>query len=208
MAADAGSLVNSALAEAAPASVIIHPDQPTDTELAARVAHGEVAALELLFQRHAQALQRFVMRSIPNIQNAEDVVQDVFVKIAECAGSFRGTSSFRTWMFTLALNLVRSQRRRSAVETHATERLQMDARHALPSAQRNDPAAGAEQRELLAKVDRAIAGLAEPERETFLLYWFGELSYAEIREATGVSISAAKVRVHRAMARLSRVLAG
>jgi RNA polymerase sigma-70 factor (ECF subfamily) len=180
--------------------------EPPDSELIRRVAaknDQSNSALELLFRRHSQPLLRFVVRTLRNEESAEDLVHDVFIRVAESARSYRGESSFRTWLFTLALNLVRSRQRRSAVEKKVSESMGRQPITKQPI----DPAESAERRELCERVDGAIAGLAESERETFLLYWFGQMSYAEISETTGISIAAAKVRVHRALARLSRTLA-
>jgi RNA polymerase sigma-70 factor (ECF subfamily) len=104
----------------------------------------------------------------------------------------------------MALNLARSRQRRLKVKEKANQH--MAALNAQKS--ESDPARKIEQRELWEKVDQAIATLADAEREIFLLYWFGELSYAEISQMTGVSVSAAKVRVHRALGRLSKMLEG
>src|SRR4051812_16992941 len=173
----------------------------TELELMRQIAAGGVVsarALEIIFVRHSDALLRFGRRLLGNEHEAEDLVHDVFVCVAETAGTFRGESALRTWLFSLALNQVRSRRRRAALELHKNKQ-------AIQSQQRmqSDPAAGIEQRELMQKVDAAIQKLGEEERETFVLYWFGKLSYAEISEVSAISVPAAKVRVHRALSKLS-----
>jgi RNA polymerase sigma-70 factor (ECF subfamily) len=178
----------------------------SDLELAREVAGGgerSVRALGELFVRHSSVLLRFARRLCKGEHEAEDLVHDVFVRVAETVGTFRGDSSFRTWLFSLALNRARSRRRRSALEPEKNQQA-VQRRTDV----QNDPAAAAEQRELLQKVDEAIDKLNDDERETFELYWFGKLSYAEICEVTGISVSAAKVRVHRALAKLSVLLEG
>lgn len=180
--------------------------EPADAELIRRVAQKNDQsnpALEILFRRHSEPLLRFVVRTLRDEQGAEDLVHDVFIRVAEAAGTYRGESSFRTWLFSLALNMVRSRQRRSAVEKRVSESMVQQPPTPRPQ---SDPAENAERRELCDRVDGAIAKLAETERETFLLYWFGQMSYAEISEATGISVPAAKVRVHRALARLTRTL--
>lgn len=180
---------------------------PPDAELVRRVAcknNLSNPALEILFRRHSEPLLRFVVRTLRDEQGAEDLVHDVFIRVTESAGSYRGESAFRTWLFSLALNMVRSRQRRSAVEKRVSESM---TRQPPISRTQIDPVENAERRELCDRVDGAIAKLAESERETFLLYWFGQMTYAEISETTGISIPAAKVRVHRALAKLSRILA-
>jgi len=182
--------------------------EPTDAELVRRVAQKDNStnpALELLFQRHSEPLLRFVVRTLRDEQHAEDLVHDVFIRVAESAGTYRGESAFRTWLFSLALNMVRSRQRRMAVEKKVSESMVKQPPQTRTEA---DPADSAQKRELCDRVDGAIAMLAEAERETFLLYWFGQMSYAEISQTTGISVSAAKVRVHRSLARLSKTLEG
>ena len=181
--------------------------QPPDRELLRRIAaadRGSTPALELLFQRHSDPLLRFLSRVLRNDPGAEDILHDVFVRVAEAAKTYRGDSSVRTWLFTLALNRVRSQHRRRALENRANTQM---ADQGMPTTnERHDPFEQAQQQETRERVDAAIAGLGEGERETFLLYWFGQMSYSEISIASGISISAAKVRVHRALGRLSKLL--
>ena len=101
----------------------------------------------------------------------------------------------------MALNLARSRRRRAALEPCKNEQSVRSRQE-----QTHDPGAGLERRELMEKVDGAIQRLGEDERETFVLFWFGKLSYAEISNISGISVPAAKVRVHRALTRLSALL--
>lgn len=180
-----------------------------DTELLRRVAasnRDSMRALEMLFDRHSAALLRFLARVLRNEQSAEDLLHDVFVRVTEAAPTFRGESTVRTWLFTLALNKVRSRQRRGAIEMRVTEAMSVGRSELSDSA--NDPFEMAQQRELRARVDVAIGELGESERETFLLYWFGGMSYAEISAVSSISIAAAKVRVHRALARLNKLLNG
>jgi RNA polymerase sigma-70 factor (ECF subfamily) len=182
--------------------------EPADAELVRRVASNDKSsspALELLFQRHSQPLLRFIVRTLRDEELAEDLVHDVFIRVAESAGSYRGESSFRTWLFSLALNMVRSRQRRAAVEKKVSDKM---VKQPPQTRTEPDPVESAQKRELCDRVDSAIALLAEAERETFLLYWFGQMSYAEISQTTGISVSAAKVRVHRALSRLSKTLEG
>jgi len=185
-------------------------DADSDGALLLQVAASNglgAQALEELFFRHAEALAAFLDRMVRNPQEVEDLVQDTFVLVAEKAGSYRGESSFRTWLFALALNLLRTRKRREALAEKADNRVIAQNPHLVTPRSDSDPLWGLEQQELRERLGRAIGRLAPAERETFLFYWFGEFSYAEISRLTGVSIPAAKVRVHRALARLADMLA-
>ncbi len=182
----------------------------SDAELLRRVAASDhlparTRALELLFERHSEPLLRFLTRTLRHEHTAEDILHDVFVRVAEAAPTFRGESTVRTWLFTLALNKVRSGKRRDAVENRATE-MMVASRPAQHTDHKHDPFEQAQQRELRQRVDVAIGELGADERETFLLYWFGGMNYAEISAASNITVSAAKVRVHRALLRLNKLL--
>ena len=184
-------------------------NEPTDEELLRRVASrngASVAALEGLFLRHAGPLGGFLRGLLREDSEAEDLVHDAFIRVAEKAATFREESSFRTWLFSLALNLARTRCRRVALKERTEEKMMRSRPAGTALENASDPVWSAQQRELRMRVDRAIATLAEPEREVFLLYWFGKLPYAEITQLTGVSVPAAKMRVHRALARLGEQL--
>lgn len=182
---------------------------PPDEALMGTVAKGGGdgrRALAELFRRHGEPLGRFLYRLVGRQQEAEDLIQDVFVRVAEKAPSFRGESPFRTWLFSLALNIARSHQRRAALEERVDREWAARRPDSADHGAGTDPVAAAQNRELLQRLDRALAQVPEPEREIFLLYWFGKLPYAEISRLTGVSVSAAKVRVHRALGRIHRAL--
>lgn len=195
-----------ALSKGAGSDADAQPVEPTDGEWVRQVARRDGSsgqALEGLFLRHAEPLHRFLARALRNEAEAEDLVHDAFLRVADKAGTYRGESPFRTWLFALALNLVRSRKRREAVAGVVHDALALERARRKPN---HDPALLSQQRETWARVEAAIAGLHEAERETFLLYWFGELTYAEISRLQEISVAAAKVRVHRALARLSESL--
>jgi RNA polymerase sigma-70 factor (ECF subfamily) len=184
----------------------VQPVEPTDAEWVRRVARRDGSsgqALEVLFLRHAEPLHRFMARTLRNEEEAEDLVHDAFLRVVEKAGTYRGEGSFRTWLFALALNLVRSRKRREAIAEGVYDALAVEHARRKPD---GDPARQAQERETWARVEAAIAGLNPAERETFLLFWFGKLRYTEISRLQEISVAAAKVRVHRALARLSESL--
>ena len=186
-------------------------EESSDAHLLAAVARRDGAsgaALEQLFVRYSSSLLRFMARFTRSEADAEDIVHDCFVRVAESAGTWREEGQFRTWLFSMGLNLARSLQRRRSVREKVDIIVVLQQKHRISERAENHPAQSAETTELLARVDAAIATLADAEREIFLLYWFGELKYPQISEMTGVSVSAAKVRVHRAMARLGKMLKG
>lgn len=187
------------------------PAALSDPELLQHVARKDAlasGALEHLFLRHSGPLLRFLSRLLRDSHAAEDLLHDVFIRVTEAAGTFRGGSSARTWLFAMGLNQVRSRQRRAALENRTSEQMKRGCPQTVQHRPEDDPVQRAQNKELRDQIDLAIADLNEGERETFLLYWFGQMSYHEISETTGLTVAAAKVRVHRALTRLSRRLEG
>ena len=167
-----------------------------DSQLMGRVRDGDVAILGELFERHHQRLFHFFLRLARSRQAAEDLVQEVFVRMLKYRHTFRAESEFVPWMFTLARNaatdLYRARPKELPQEPDAPE----------PEAPLAHPIAGLERAEQEGRLRRALARLEPGKREILLLARFSELKYDRIAEQLGISEGAVKVRVHRAMKEL------
>lgn len=170
---------------------------PADRELMERVKQGELELLSTLFERHQRRLFNFFLRLTPNRSAAEDLVQEVFVRMLKYRGSFRDGAEFSPWMFTLARNAaVDLYRARPELEVQA------DPEAPEPAAPLEHPVESLERREREAMLEAALGRLPHDRRELLMMARFGEMKYDAIAEALGVSVGAIKVRVHRAMKEL------
>jgi len=167
-------------------------DDSLDSSLIQRWKEGDERAATALVERHAAALARYV-GSLGERDAADEVVQDTFVKAFASLEQFRGDSSLRTWLFTIARRLVvdrrRAFRRRREVGTledvdAATEYTALDGLIAS-EAQR--------------KVWGAVGKLSPTQREVFLLRVNEGLSYKEIADVAGTTEGAARVHYHNAL---------
>jgi RNA polymerase sigma-70 factor (ECF subfamily) len=167
-------------------------DDSLDTTLIQRWKEGDERAATALVERHATALSRYVA-SMGERDGAEEVVQDTFVRAFASLESFRGDSSLRTWLFTIARRLVvdrrRAFRRRREVGNlddvdAATEYTALD---------------GLIASEAQKKVWGAVGKLSPTQREVFLLRVNEGLSYKEIAEVAGTTEGAARVHYHNAL---------
>jgi len=167
-------------------------DAPTDTELIGRWRRGDGRAATQLVERHAGALARFIAGAGER-DSADEVVQDTFVRAFAAIDSFRGESSFRTWLFTIARRLVLDRRRaerRSRVSATVEEGdavTQFDALDAMVAD------------ESLVRVRAAVGSLSPKQREVFRLRVEQGLSYREIADLIGSTEGAARVHYHNAM---------
>jgi RNA polymerase sigma-70 factor, ECF subfamily len=174
-------------------------DEPTDLDLITRWKGGDQRAATLLVERHAGAVARFAS-SVGAKGDVQDVVQDTFVRAFGSLDSFRGDSSLRTWLFTIArrllLDLRRSERRRGelvAVQEHdaSTEYDSLDSMVAEETRRR---------------MHAAVARLSKTQREVFTLRVNEGLSYKEIADVAGTTEGAARVHYHNAMRAIKEFL--
>ena len=176
-----------------------HADAETDIDLIARWKGGDERAATAIVERHAVAVARFAA-SVGARGDAQDIVQDTFVRAFASIDAFRGDSALRTWLFTIArrllLDLRRSERKRGEqVEVHdgdvITEYDPLDAMVADESRKR---------------MQDAVARLSRTQREVFLLRVNEGLSYKEIADVAGTTEGAARVHYHNAMRAIKEYL--
>jgi RNA polymerase sigma-70 factor (ECF subfamily) len=144
-------------------------------------------------------------RLLGNEADALDAVQEGFVKVLTHLPHFQGRSSFKTWLLRVvsnaALDLGRQRGRRAAAEPgDATPP------DAVPLVW-EDPTLGLERADLRRLLDRALASLPEPQRQTFVLHVDAELSYREVAEVLGISIGTVMSRLYYARQKLRAYLA-
>ena len=174
-------------------------DAETDLDLIARWKGGDQRAATLLVARHADAVARFAS-SVGARGDVQDVVQDTFVRAFAAIDGFRGDSSFRTWLFTIArrllLDLRRSERRRG-------EQVEVQEHDATTEYDALDSVVAEEtRRRMHAAVDR----LSKTQREVFVLRVSEGMSYKEIADAAGTTEGAARVHYHNAMRAIKEFL--
>jgi RNA polymerase sigma-70 factor, ECF subfamily len=176
-----------------------HPATMTDETLVQRALGGDGHAFTALVDRHAGACLRYATRMLGSVEDAEDVTQDSLYRAYRALGSYEHSTAFRTWLMAILINRCRSAllyrgRREDRVRTDPD-------RVALASVQ-------AEAERIIERdaIDRALQSIDSELREAFLLKHVEELTYEEMAEATGVGVSALKMRVKRACDRLRLAL--
>jgi RNA polymerase sigma-70 factor (ECF subfamily) len=179
--------------------VALPTDERTDLDLVARWKAGEQRAATLLVERHANAVARFVT-SIGARDDVEEVVQDTFVRAFASLDGFRGESSLRTWLFTIARRLVLDQRRAARRRGEQVEVQESDA------ATEYDSLDGVVADETQRRLRAALEKLSPTQREVFVLRVSEGMSYAAIAETVGTTEGAARVHYHNAMRTIKELL--
>ena len=174
-----------------------------DAALMLRVKQGDAAAFTQLVEKYKQPILNLVWRTVRDQTEAEDIAQNVFVQAWKSAPRYQATAKFSTWLFTIARNLCLNEfRRRSRHPAESLDQMRDDSDD-QPLRQVVDKRITGAQDELLRgelelKVDAAIEALPENQRAALALCRQEELSYEEIAEVLGCSLSATKSLIHRA----------
>lgn len=170
-----------------------------DEQLMLAYRGGDARAFETLYARHRARLFRFVLRSIKVRAVAEELYQEVWMRVIEARGSYKPAARFTTWLYTIAHNRLVDHWRRGGLSLVSLDD------HDVP-ANSPDPARHAEAREALGRFAAALESLPAAQREAFLLHEEAGMTVAEIATATGANEEAAKSRLRYAMAKLKAAL--
>ncbi|HEX9622701.1 MAG TPA: RNA polymerase sigma factor [Polyangiaceae bacterium] len=167
----------------------------SDEDLMVAYAAGDLSAFRELFARYAPILLRLLLRDLRVREEAQDLLQQVFLQLHRARRDYDPDRRVKPWLYTIALNLKREyfrfQKRRPTTSLEDTVR-------AEPVDTSFDPERADEAR----RVRRALGTLPPEQREVIELHWFEGLSFPEVAECLGITVSAAKVRAHRGYLRL------
>ncbi len=162
-----------------------------DINLLRACQQGDVGAFERLFQTYREPVFRLAFRFTGNRDDAEDLTQDIFLKVFERIGSFRCESSFATWLYRLAVNTCLNFKR----DTKHAESLEV-----IDDWQEYElnPEEVCERFELQQRIEAEIATLPKALKAAFILVVLEEMPYRDVSEILGLSVDAIRMRVSRA----------
>jgi RNA polymerase sigma-70 factor (ECF subfamily) len=181
----------------------------TDEALMAAYQKGDVAAFGELVARHEKRLWNFLRRFVRDKATAEDLLQEVFLRVVKSAVQWQPSAKVSTWLFTIARNLCTDQARRaefrqaeSLDQAKAGEEGSGLRRIDRVAANSGDAEKEAMGREIASLVDRAVGELPVEQREVFLMREVMDMSFAEIAAQVGASEPTVKSRMRYALQRL------
>jgi RNA polymerase sigma-70 factor (ECF subfamily) len=176
-----------------------------DEQLMLSYAGGDAGAFETLYGRHKGALFRFVLRSVKARGEAEELFQEIWMRVIEARARYKVEAKFATWLYTIAHNRLVDHWRAKGLTLVSLD--DEDAAAPEPMAGPGaEPHQNAVARETLERLTAAIAALPLAQREAFLLHTESGLSVAEIAAATGSGEEAAKSRLRYAMNKLREAI--
>lgn len=173
-----------------------------ERELVARAATGSAEAFEELIRLHSPRVYRMLVRVVGNVADAEDVVQETFLKAWRALPGFRGEARFSTWLYRIAMN--EANRRLAWAAQRATLPID-DVVLEVPDL-REGPAALAEAAEVEEQLERSIAELPPHYRAAVVLRDVEGLTNEEAAEVLGLDVRNFKSRLHRGRMAIRRRL--
>lgn len=178
-----------------------------DAVLMARAGKEDHAAFRELVERHRNAVIGTVAKMLGDPTEAEDIAQQVFIRLWKHAKHYRPEAKFTTYLFTIARNLVFNEsRRRSRKKEVSIEEREASANFHITAATERQPDASLLQGELQQAVDRAISSLPETQRVAVILRRYEQMPYEEIAKVLALSVPAIKSLLFRARTTLREAL--
>jgi RNA polymerase sigma-70 factor (ECF subfamily) len=173
----------------------------TDEMLMLAYRDGDAVSFETLFRRYRGRLYRYLLHQCGNPATADELYQDVWLKVVNARRNYEPTAKFSTWLFRIAHNRLMDhfrRHRRAALESYADDDCALD----LPAPESAQPERLLERKALAEMLVTQIGRLPEAQRETFLLAEEGGMTLEEIAAATGVKRETAKSRLRYAVEKL------
>jgi RNA polymerase sigma-70 factor (ECF subfamily) len=172
----------------------------TDDEIVQLVRSGDADAYAMLLDRHYPKCLRYGMRMLGNKQDAEEVVQDAFVRAYRYLPKYEARNRFEPWLFQILVN---------ACRTRLKQQQMMATRFAsYDDSPDGEWARDERETEPQFELRQALSLLSEEDREALLLKYLDDRTYESMAEITGDGVSALKMRVKRARDRLRHLLEG
>jgi RNA polymerase sigma-70 factor (ECF subfamily) len=181
------------------------PAEDLPLDLAARIAHGDTSAFELLYRSMAPRLCAYVTRYVGDADRAADLVQQLFLDLWTSRRRWDVRSGLRAYLFSAARNRALNARRHARVEHDWSERAEASpGLEPVSPREREDALQGLLRREAEGAVQRAVAALPERCRLVMYLRWYEGLSYAEVAEVMGISTKGVENQLARGLAAVRR----
>lgn len=177
------------------------------SDVIARAQRRDPAAFDVLIERYSPRLYGYFYRVTGRRADAEDLLQELFVRLVSTIRQYEDQGRFEAWLFCIATNLVRDRIRRVRVsrevrqETIGADRTDEALRQRADNLQ-PQPSDRLHRTEELDRLQWALGQLSEPERMVVLLRHFSQMSFQEIADLMGTPLGTALARAHRGLARL------
>lgn len=183
---------------------VIEPMITTDESLIERIELGDDSAFELLVKRYQQKVFQTCIGFVHNEEDAADLTQEVFIRVYKRLHTFKGNSTFSTWIYRISMNMSLNFLRKRKVKHLFTRIDQNEGKQEIISEERTDQ--NILRRDEKKKIQRILQKLTVAQRKAFVLSHYQELSNQELADVMEISIKAAESLLYRARTRLREIL--
>jgi len=181
--------------------------EPPDEDLIKRFQEGDLYAFDLLVQRYKNRLMNFTFRFLGSMEEAEDVVQETFLRLYRNRKAYKKIAKFSTWIYTIAGNLAKTElRKRKRRKLISLSEIGYDEKEYEIEDQALNPESNADGSLKNEKIQDAIQQLSPRFRQVIILREIEELSYEEISKIIDAPLGTVKSRVNRARNALQEYL--
>ena len=194
-------------------SIPKHGERESDRELVHRFQNGDVKGYNELVRRYQEKVYWVARRIVVEHDDADDVTQDVFVKVYEALKNFRGDAEFFTWVYrittNISLNFLRAKKVKSFFRFGSDEEENESDREAVlfeDTDVMNSPDAILEHKELKTLIEKAMETLPKQQRVVFMMRHYDELSYEEISKELNISTGGLKANYFHALKKIQKYL--
>jgi RNA polymerase sigma-70 factor (ECF subfamily) len=178
-----------------------------EAKIMVEVAEGNLSAFRTLVELHHKPLISFIARFTGDRDSAEDIAQEVFLRVFKAAKVYKPHAKFRTWLFTIATNLCLNEIRDNKNSPKIVDLPDLhEEGYPIVAPEAFSPQKATENAELNTAVRKAIRNLPENQRIAILLRQYNEFSYGEISKIMGISLSAVESLIQRARQSLKKSL--
>lgn len=178
--------------------------QCSDEELVRRVTTKDEDAFRILYDRHGNKVFNLTYRYVGSYHDAEELTQDIFIKIYKFCQKFRGESKFATWLYRIAVNACKNYKRKKQPAVVSIDDPEISTDISTPASA--EPSAILAEKRKKAIIQQAIDSLSPDQKTAFILSKYEGYSYAEIAEIMKISVSAVGVLLYRAKQELKKRL--
>ncbi|MGM0900374.1 MAG: RNA polymerase sigma factor [Bacillota bacterium] len=175
---------------------------PDDQELIEEILGGSQAAMEVLTRKYYKSIYAFIYRKVGDKETAYDLTQEVFIKVIQRIQSYSHKGTFKSWLFSIAINHCRdywgsSYYRHTSQKTELPETLESDEK-SIPYI--------FERKVMREQVRLALASLPDYQKEALILKYFHHMKIKEISKVTNTSVPTVKSRLKQGLNKLAKLL--
>ncbi|WP_214470476.1 RNA polymerase sigma factor [Mesorhizobium sp. dw_380] len=178
-------------------AMMLDESEASDAELIGRAKGGDRGAFGILLERHYDFVYRAAYRWCGRKADAEDIAQEVCVRLGRAIRDYRGGAAFTTWLYAMTMNAARDMMRKTARETVKTEAYGVHSLISGEAAESEDPAEA---------LWAAVRQLPDKQRDAVLLVYGECLSHAAAAEAMAISATTVSWHIHEAKKRLKTLM--